>query len=78
MKLKCLEKPSNPSSVSLYLLEPKYCEYILGVESPLICEILDKADENGLVQVPLDFDEDDEFTTFTIKLWFIEMFVKFN
>jgi len=69
VKLKCLEKPSSPSSVSLYLLEPKYCEYILGVESPLICEILDKADENGLVEIPVDFEEEDtEFTTFTIKL----------
>lgn len=35
--------------MSLYLLEPKYCEYVLGVESPLICDILDQSDENGLV-----------------------------
>lgn len=34
--------------MSLYLLEPKTCEYIVGVESPLICNILQKADENGL------------------------------
>ncbi|CAG9766789.1 unnamed protein product [Ceutorhynchus assimilis] len=69
VKLKCLEKPNSPSSVSLYLLEPKYCEYILGVESPLICEILDKADENGLVPIPLDFnDEESEYTSFSIKL----------
>ena len=34
VKLKC--KPSQSmSAVSLYLLEPKSCEYILGVESPL-------------------------------------------
>ncbi|XP_060526607.1 endoplasmic reticulum lectin 1 [Cylas formicarius] len=51
VKLKCLENPAHPSSVSLYLLEPKYCEYILGVESPIICEILDNADENGLVAI---------------------------
>lgn len=67
VKLKCLEKAANPSSVSLYLLEPKYCEYILGVESPLICDILDKADDNGLVQVPVDL-SDDEYSTITIKL----------
>lgn len=47
VKLKCLE--GNSGAVSLYLLEPKYCEYVLGVESPLICDILDKSDENGLV-----------------------------
>lgn len=67
VKLKCLENAANPSSVSLYLLEPKYCEYILGVESPLICDILDKADDNGLVQVPVDL-SDDEYSTITIKL----------
>uniref|UniRef100_A0A6M2DQP2 Endoplasmic reticulum lectin 1 n=1 Tax=Xenopsylla cheopis TaxID=163159 RepID=A0A6M2DQP2_XENCH len=48
VKLKCLENSSSPSAVSLYLLEPKTCEYIVGVESPLICNILQKADENGL------------------------------
>ncbi|KAJ8960509.1 hypothetical protein NQ318_013793 [Aromia moschata] len=51
VKLKCLENPSSPNAVSLYLLEPRYCEYILGVESPLICDILSRADENGLVEV---------------------------
>lgn len=43
-----MENSSSPSAVSLYLLEPKTCEYIVGVESPLICNILQKADENGL------------------------------
>lgn len=47
VKLKCLE--GTTGAVSLYLLEPKYCEYVLGVESPVICEILDRADEYGLV-----------------------------
>lgn len=50
VKLKCLENTSNLNAVSLYLLEPKYCEYILGVESPLICDILSHADEHGLVE----------------------------
>lgn len=30
-------------------MEPKICHYILGVESPLICEIIEKADEDGLI-----------------------------
>ncbi|KAL1491163.1 hypothetical protein ABEB36_011803 [Hypothenemus hampei] len=75
VKLKCPEKSGSPTtSVSLYLLEPKYCEYILGVESPLICEILDRADENGLVEVPADFGDEEtvedegDFSSFTIKL----------
>ncbi|XP_015118559.1 endoplasmic reticulum lectin 1 isoform X3 [Diachasma alloeum] len=50
VRLKCVESTSaSPSSVSLFLLEPKTCEYILGVESPLICKILDYADNNGLI-----------------------------
>ncbi|KAJ0175790.1 hypothetical protein K1T71_008949 [Dendrolimus kikuchii] len=52
VKLKCLENSSSPAQVSLYLLEPKTCHYILGVESPLICDILPLADENGLIKIP--------------------------
>lgn len=52
VKLKCLESSSSPGSVALYLLEPKTCEYILGVESPIICNILSQADDNGLVHMP--------------------------
>lgn len=47
--LKCLENAPSRSTVSLYLLEPKVCSYILGVESPIICDILDKVNEDGLV-----------------------------
>ncbi|CAH0714622.1 unnamed protein product, partial [Brenthis ino] len=49
VKLKCLENSSSPAQVSLYLLEPRTCHYILGVESPLLCDILPLADENGLI-----------------------------
>lgn len=47
--LKCLENAQSQSAVSIYLLEPTTCNYVLGVESPLICNILDKVDEDGLV-----------------------------
>ena len=44
VKLKC--KPDDPvSKVTIYLMEPKKCEYVLGVESPLVCDILHLADE---------------------------------
>jgi len=48
VKMKC--KPADsPSTVSLYLLEPRTCEYVLGVESPLVCDILPHADtQSGL------------------------------
>lgn len=49
VQLKCLENSTSMSKVSLFLMEPKICHYILGVESPLICEIIEKADEDGLV-----------------------------
>jgi len=43
VKLKC-KQADSPSTVSLYLLEPKTCEYVLGVESPLVCDLLPHAD----------------------------------
>lgn len=49
VKLKCLENSPSASKVSLYLMEPQTCQYILGVESPLICEILAEVDADGLV-----------------------------
>lgn len=48
--MKCIENASNTAQVSLYLLEPRTCHYILGVESPLICHILPLADEHGLIK----------------------------
>ncbi|KAL3874909.1 hypothetical protein ACJMK2_037861 [Sinanodonta woodiana] len=48
VKLKCLSGSQHPHAVSIYLIEPKSCEYVLGVESPIFCELLDQADDNGL------------------------------
>merc|ERR1712130_826460 len=48
VRLKC--KPSQ-TSLSLYLLEPKTCSYILGLESELLCSILANANENGLIDL---------------------------
>ncbi len=44
VKLKCKHSES-PSTVSLYLMEPRTCEYVLGVESPLVCDILHEVDD---------------------------------
>lgn len=49
VQLKCLENATSMSEVKLFLMEPKMCSYILGVESPLICQIIQKADEDGLI-----------------------------
>ncbi|XP_056617375.1 endoplasmic reticulum lectin 1 isoform X1 [Triplophysa dalaica] len=51
VKLKCKESES-PHAVTVYMLEPQTCQYILGVESPVICKILDTADENGHLFIP--------------------------
>ncbi|XP_004077256.1 endoplasmic reticulum lectin 1 [Oryzias latipes] len=50
VKLKCKESES-PHAVTVYMMEPQTCQYILGVESPVICRILDTADEHGLLSV---------------------------
>ncbi|XP_033312882.1 endoplasmic reticulum lectin 1 isoform X2 [Bombus bifarius] len=64
VKLKCVEShTASPSSVSLFLVEPKTCEYVLGVESPLICDILEYADENGLLSEKFDVNFDKLKTT---------------
>lgn len=47
VKLKCSDNPS-PSAIVVYLLEPKTCEYTLGVESTLLCPILKQSDDYGL------------------------------
>ncbi|XP_022904444.1 endoplasmic reticulum lectin 1 [Onthophagus taurus] len=67
VRLKCLENASSSNAVSLYLLEPKYCEYILGVESPLICDILANANEYGLVE-NIKNDDDDDIPTINFKV----------
>lgn len=61
VKLKCKEvSQQNPQSgvshstmnaVTLYLVEPKPCEYVLGVEAPFLCALIDAADSNGLIDL---------------------------
>ncbi|KAJ8045769.1 Endoplasmic reticulum lectin 1 [Holothuria leucospilota] len=47
VKLKCKENVSK-SAVTLYLVEPSVCNYVLGVESSLLCPLFENADEYGL------------------------------
>lgn len=58
VKLKCVES-SSPGAVSLYLIEPHTCQYILGVESPMVCQILGSLDEHGLSEPSVTADADD-------------------
>ncbi|XP_067624172.1 endoplasmic reticulum lectin 1 isoform X2 [Eurosta solidaginis] len=50
VKLMCTPLSSSQNTVSIYLLEPKTCQYILVVESPIVCDLMQLADEYGLVQ----------------------------
>ncbi|XP_034491053.1 endoplasmic reticulum lectin 1 [Drosophila innubila] len=50
VKLTCTPVTSSGTAVSMYLLEPKTCQYILVVESPIVCDLMHYADENDLVK----------------------------
>ncbi|XP_046550872.1 endoplasmic reticulum lectin 1-like [Haliotis rubra] len=50
VKLKCVVNTNHPHSVGIYLMEPSTCSYILGIESPIFCSLLDKADDNGILR----------------------------
>ena len=39
----------TPNAVSLYLLEPQPCEYVLGVEAAFLCPLIDAADADALI-----------------------------
>lgn len=51
VKLMCVTAFTT-SSVSMYLLEPKTCQYILVVESPMVCPLIPMVDEDGLISKP--------------------------
>ncbi|XP_076655957.1 endoplasmic reticulum lectin 1 isoform X1 [Halictus rubicundus] len=62
--LKCDEgHTASLSSVSLFQHEPETCEYLLGLESPLICYILEYADSNGLFSEKFEVNFDKLKTT---------------
>lgn len=50
VKLKCKYQGGQLDTIALYLLEPYTCDYILGVESPIFCHLLNSIDSNGLIE----------------------------
>ena len=44
------------TAISLYMVEPAVCKYILVVESGMFCDIMDRVDQYGLF-----IQEDDAF-----------------
>ncbi|XP_039501625.1 endoplasmic reticulum lectin 1 [Drosophila santomea] len=51
VKLTCTPVTNSGTAVSMYLVEPKTCQYILVVESPTICDLMHYADTQGLVKL---------------------------
>ncbi|MFH4977373.1 hypothetical protein AB6A40_004082 [Gnathostoma spinigerum] len=49
VRIRCRTTQGSQSAVTLYLLEPHTCRYILGVESPAFCALLQNVDEEGLL-----------------------------
>ncbi|VDO25117.1 unnamed protein product [Brugia timori] len=52
VRIRCRISKGSQTAVTLYLLEPHTCQYILGVESSRFCELLQTVDQYGLIQLP--------------------------
>uniref|UniRef100_A0A2K6VM49 Endoplasmic reticulum lectin 1 n=1 Tax=Onchocerca volvulus TaxID=6282 RepID=A0A2K6VM49_ONCVO len=52
VRIRCRISKGSQMAVTLYLLEPHTCQYVLGVESSRFCELLQTVDEYGLIQLP--------------------------
>uniref|UniRef100_A0A0N5ARP5 Endoplasmic reticulum lectin 1 n=1 Tax=Syphacia muris TaxID=451379 RepID=A0A0N5ARP5_9BILA len=51
VRIRCAHLEGSSAAVSLSLSEPTICQYILRLESPRFCEILQEVDEYGLIQI---------------------------
>ena len=52
VKMRCVQTGSM-EQVTLYLEEPKVCEYMLTVESRMFCQLMENIGDNGLFQVSM-------------------------
>ena len=52
VKVRCTKGNFHPSQVAMALQEPSTCNYILTVESPIFCQLLESVDEDGMLKVP--------------------------
>jgi len=48
VKYKCIRNKPTSHAISLYLLEPQVCEYILVIESPWLCNYVESLDSNAM------------------------------
>ncbi|VDN08158.1 unnamed protein product [Thelazia callipaeda] len=52
VRVRCRTSSGSQTAVTIYLLEPYKCQYILGVESARFCDLLQTVDQYGLIQLP--------------------------
>uniref|UniRef100_A0A915PUF4 Endoplasmic reticulum lectin 1 n=1 Tax=Setaria digitata TaxID=48799 RepID=A0A915PUF4_9BILA len=52
VRIRCRMSKGSQTAVTLYLLEPQTCQYVLGVESSRFCDLLQTADQYGLIHLP--------------------------
>ncbi|UJR09269.1 hypothetical protein I4U23_013514 [Adineta vaga] len=60
IKLKCAKKHDKSLIATMYLVEPQTCSYVLGVESPVFCDLIDNVDEHGIPDPEKLFERDEE------------------
>jgi len=64
VRYKCVKGRYNEDSVALYLLEPKTCKYVLTIESPSLCELINgPMDEYGIFKLKPQSDTKGEISS---------------
>lgn len=51
VKLICKKNSKSDSAVAMHLREPSVCSYVLTIESSMICDFTDAANEHGLIEL---------------------------
>ena len=49
---RCIRTKEKSHAVSLYLVEPSVCDYLVGIESPWLCDHIENVDTNGFPDNP--------------------------
>lgn len=62
VKFRCIrsKEKQHQHTISLYLIEPSLCEYLLAIESPWLCDYVESLDSNGLPVEVIDAPVEDK------------------
>lgn len=67
VQLKCIEGTDSMTKVSISLQEPNVCQYLLTVESSIVCKIIQEADDDALINLNTVTITDDEYVSDSIS-----------